>query len=480
MGRWEAPFAPDVDIEAMSLRHVLHELTHLGVTPETPPSDAKYIILTNSVSLLGVLVSFLYLLVNLSVENRGSVQLGPPLLSAAVYVLPPWLNHRRRYWAATTFLCIAALGTHLVFTFAFGTASGNQFYFLPILGGVTLVYPRKHRRTAAFFVLVGLVTFIAIVLWGDNVPSLVSVNSETAHFYYVFALIVVAALVAFISYYSHRRTVIAEAQLEARSRELAQTLGELQATQAQMIEAENQAILGRLVAALLHEVNTPLGSIRSAADTIAKAVARWGEVATQHTDRGDPDAEVGLRAIEVSSRLCKSLEVSTGRISAVVAGLRQFIGLDEAERKPLDVRQGIDGALTLLGPALQDRIEVIRDYPETLPKVLCHPAKLNRAFLSVLQNAVQAIEGRGVIRVTVRERDGRIEIGLADDGKGIPATMMPEIFQLGLTRKAGRIGLRLGLPISKRTIEEMGGQLTLESIEGEATTVRMTLPVATR
>ena len=343
MGRWEAPFAPDADIEAMSLRHVLHELTHLGVTPETPPSDAKYIILTNSVSLLGVLVSFLYLLVNLSVENRDSVQLGPPLLSAAVYVLPPWLNHRRRYWAATTFLCIAALGTHLVFTFAFGTASGNQFYFLPILGGVTLVYPRKHRRTAAFFVLVGLVTFIAIVLWGDNVPSLVSVNSETAHFYYVFALIVVAALVAFISYYSHRRTVIAEVQLEARSRELAQTLGELQATQAQMIEAENQAILGRLVAALLHEVNTPLGSIRSAADTIAKAVARWGEVATQHTDRGDPDAEVGLRAIEVSSRLCKSLEVSTGRISAVVEGFRQFIGLDEADASHWMCDRGLTG-----------------------------------------------------------------------------------------------------------------------------------------
>ena len=58
--------------------------------------------------------------------------------------------------------------------------------------------------------------------------------------------------------------------------------------------------------------------------------------------------------------------------------------------------------------------------------------------------------------------------------------MMPEIFQLGLTRKAGRIGLRLGLPISKRTIEEMGGQLTLESVEEEGTTVRMTLPVATR
>ncbi len=87
--------------------------------------------------------------------------------------------------------------------------------------------------------------------------------------------------------------------------------------------------------------------------------------------------------------------------------------------------------------------------------------------------------GSGVIRVTVGEFNGRIEIELADDGKGIPAIMMPEIFQLGLTRKAGRVGMRLGLPTSKRSIEEMGGQLALESIEREGTTVRMTLPVAT-
>ena len=460
----------------MSARNALHDLTHLGVTPETSPSDAKYIILTNSIGLLGVVVSFFYLIVNLWVEGQSS-QLAPPLLTAAVYGIPPWLNHRRRYWAATTFLCVAAFATHLTTTFAFGTAAGNQFYFLPILGGVTLVYPPRHRKTAAFIVLAGLVTFIAIVVWG--VRPLVPVESETAHIYYVLALILAAALVAFISYYSHKRTVIAEAQVEAHSRELARTLRELQATQAQMIEAENQAILGRLVAGLLHEVNTPLGSIRSAAGSIAGAVARWGQVVAEHADRSHPDGEAALRATEVCSQLCDLLEVSTGRISTVVEGLRHFVGLDEAERKLFDVREGIDGALALLGPSLDDRIEVVRDYAETLPEVLCFPAKLNRAFLCVLQNAVQAIEDRGVIRVTVRELDGQIEIELADDGKGIPAIMMPEIFQLGLTRKAGRVGLRLGLPMSKRSIEEMGGQLALESIEREGTTVRMTLPVAT-
>ena len=463
----------------MSIRGFLHDLTHLGVAPDTPPSDAKYIILTNSVSFLGLLVSLLYFPVNLSVEGNLSVQLVPPLVSGAAFSVPPWLNHRRRYWAATTVMSIAGLGTPLAFTLAFGSDSGNHFYFLPILSGVTLLYPPRYWKTAGFVAFTGLICFITIVLWGDQVSPLVSFPDEVEQNYYALALIISAVLVAFISYYAHRRTVIVEAQVAARSRDLVRTIRELQATQAQMIEAENQAVLARLVAGLLHEINTPLGSIRSAADTMAGAVTRWERVVTQYADPSHPEGQAALRALEVAPQLRDSLHEGTARLSTVVDGLRQFVGLDEAERKPLDVRKGIDGALSLLGPSLQGRIEVIRDYAETLPEVVCRPAKLNRAFLSVLQNAVQAIEGRGVLRVSVRKLDGRIEIDVVDDGKGIPRSKMPEIFELGLTRKEGRVGLRLGLPMSKRCIEELGGQLAVESVEGEGTTVRMTLPVAT-
>jgi signal transduction histidine kinase len=463
----------------VALHRVLHDLTHLGVAPDTPPSDAKYIILTNSVSFLGLLVSLLYFPVNLSVEGNLSIQLVPPLASSAGFSLPPWLNYRRYHWAATTLMCLAAYGTQTVYTFAFGTAAGNHFYFLPFLGGMALLYPPRYRKTAGLFVLIGLISFIAIVLWGDIVTPLVPFRDDVAQKYYVLALIISAALVAFISYYANRRTLIVEAQVAARSRELVRTIRELQATQAQMIEAENQAVLARLVAGLLHEINTPLGSIRSAADTMAGAVTRWERIVTQHADPSHPEGEAALRALEVAPQLRDSLHEGATRLSTVVEGLRQFVGLDEAERKPLDVRKGIDGALSLLGPSVQGRIDVIRDYAETLPEVVCRPAKLNRAFLSVLQNAVQAIEGRGVLRVSVRALDGRIEIDVVDDGKGIPASKMPEIFELGLTRKAGRVGLRLGLPMSKRCIEELGGQLAVESVEGVGTTVRMTLPVAT-
>lgn len=462
----------------MSLGRTLHRLSHLGVGARTPPSDAKYVTLINSVAMAGLFVSLFYLVVNLFLGGSPWSKFGPPTVSAAIFALPLWLNHRKRYWAATTSMCLVSIPFHLANVLTFGYAGGNQFFLLPTLGGIALAYPARHWKTAAFFVMVTLVIFTGIVLWGDSIRPRSALETETLQTYHSLALITTALLVVFITTYAHRRTVIAERQLEERSHELAETLRDLKAAQAQMIEAENQAVLGRLMAGLLHEINTPVGSVRSAANTVRVAVSRCRSFVAEHAERDAPGGAAALRAIDVSSELCDSIDQGTVRVSSVVESLRHFVGLDEAERKLFDVREGIDGAVAVLGPVLGDRIEVVRTYPETLSSVLGYPAKLNRAFLSVLQNSIQAIEDRGEIRVTVHERGGRIEVEMTDDGKGIAAEAMQELFEIGLTRKAGRVGMRLGLPLSKRSVEEIGGRLVVDSVEGRGTTVRVTLPVA--
>ena len=199
-------------------------------------------------------------------------------------------------------MCVASFVLHTSFVAAFGYASGNHFYLLPLLGGIPLVYPPRHWKPAAVFVVGGLALFITIVLLRSGIPALVEVASETAVTYHALALVAAAVLVAFISYYAHRRTVIAEAQLAERSHALATALAELKAAQAQMIESENQAVLGRLVAGLLHEVNSPLGSVRSAADTITKAVDRCRTFVAGRADREDPDGEAALHALSVSTQ----------------------------------------------------------------------------------------------------------------------------------------------------------------------------------
>jgi len=456
---------------------ILHRLTRLGVTSETPPADAKYIILTNSVGCVGILVGVFYLFVNSTAQSRVA-PIWPSVLNIAVYLFPLWLNHRGRHWLATTVLVVAGMATQVAFVLVFGYASGNHFFFLPMVAGISLIYPPKYWATAIFFVVVALVAFVAIVLSGDAIqPLLPNLDPRGAHTYYVLALLISAVIIAFVTLYSHRQNVLAERRVEQRTQELARALEDLKQAQARMIESENQAVLGRLAAGLLHEMNTPLGSMRSAANTIRRAVDQSRDFVLGLSESKRAESQAAIRSMEVSSDLCRSLESSTERIRNVVEGLEDFVALDAAERMPFDVRKGLDSTLTLLGASLGDRIEVVREYPKTLPKVLCFPGRLNQAFLCIFQNAIQAIDGEGEIRVRVRENDGGVKIEIVDNGRGIPASVMPEIFQLGLAQKRGRVGLRLGLAMSKRTVEELGGRLALESIEGRGTTAHIALPI---
>jgi signal transduction histidine kinase len=459
---------------------LLEALTNLGVTPDNSTSDAKYIALTNSLCLVAIGVNLSYLVMNSLMGEGLWFQLGPPILGGAMYLGPLWLNHLKRYWQATTFMCLGTLAVQLVFVFAFGYDSGNHLFMLPLLGGIPLVYPPRHWRTAAVLVVAVLVAFTAVVLAGPRIGPFIDLEPGVQLIYYTLALSLTAFVIAVVSYYAHRRTAIAESLLEARSRELAQALAELQMAQAQMIETANQAVLGRFMAGLLHEINSPLGSIRSAADTLKVALERCRKFIRNNVVGEDLESQRVLKALDVSANVGEVLHDATARISTLVEGLRQFVALDEADQKLFDVRVSIDGVLAILAPSIDDRIEIVRRYPQSVRPVMGSPAKLNRALMSVVQNSVQAIEIRGVIQINVYESADGVEVEVADNGKGIPEANVADIFEIGLTRRKGRVGMRLGLPMSKRSLEEMGGRLTLQSVEGGGTTVRMTLPASRR
>ena len=171
------------------------------------------------------------------------------------------------------------------------------------------------------------------------------------------------------------------------------------------------------------------------------------------------------------------LRTSSERISNIIESLRQFVGLDEAARKSFDVHKSVDILRRLLEHSLGDRVEVKRNYPATLRPVLCYPVRLNRVFWDLLQNSIQAIEGTGVIRVSVSGGVDGIEVEITDTGSGISQDRMAEVFKFDLAPKDLRVGMPMGLPVSKRSIEELGGSLSPESCEGEGTTVKVKLPV---
>lgn len=270
-----------------------------------------------------------------------------------------------------------------------------------------------------------------------------------------------------------------QAQVEERTRDLSEALGDLQRMQSHLIEAEKQAVLGRLAAGIVHEINSPLGSLRSAVDTTGRLLTRVQPYLEAPATEGDAEAKRLLSASGESGNLVRAMRQSGERIEALVTGLKRFVSLDQGHRKRLDVREGLDGAINLLAPALAERICVTRSYPELAPHVECDPARLNQVFLSVLENAVRACDdGGGQIHIAIAHVNAHVDIQVRDSGRGIAPERIAGLFDVGFTRKEGRVAMRLGLPSSKHAIEELGGTIAITSEEGRGTLVRIALPLA--
>jgi signal transduction histidine kinase len=268
-----------------------------------------------------------------------------------------------------------------------------------------------------------------------------------------------------------------EQQVEARTAELKSALKDLQETQAQLVESEKQAMLVRLVAGIVHEVNTPLGALKSSIQTIGTTLERCAPLVGMEGE--EPIVQRARRAVTASRELIHVQQSSLGRIASLMGSLKGFVSLDAAQLAEVDVREGIESALTLLRPEFGQRVHVVKEYPETVPRVRCYPEKLNQVFLNLLQNAMRAVSAGGEIRISISNGSKQVKVQVVDTGAGIRAERLRDLFDFGfVTKEAGRVGLRLGLPLSKRNLEEIGGTLHVDSTPGQGTIVRVTLPAA--
>jgi signal transduction histidine kinase len=159
-----------------------------------------------------------------------------------------------------------------------------------------------------------------------------------------------------------------------------------------------------------------------------------------------------------------------------VRDLRNFARLDEADFKEVNLNEGIESTLSLLQHELRGRIEVIRDLAE-LPTIPCYPNRLNQVFMNLFVNAIQAISGKGQIRVKTRLENQQVQIAISDSGSGIKPEHLARIFDPGFTTKGVGIGTGLGLSISARIIQDHRGSISVESELGKGTTFLISLPL---
>ena len=265
-------------------------------------------------------------------------------------------------------------------------------------------------------------------------------------------------------------------ELEAKNRSLEDALTQLRQTQDQMIVQEKMVALGNLVAGIAHELNTPLGTVKSAADVSARGLVRIREALdsakTLEEIRQGQGLERTLRALRNNGQ---ATAVAIERLTRIVDSLKTFTHLDRAEFERVDPHEGLDSALTLMEPRFGAKVTLERDYGE-LPPLNCYPQELNQVYMSLLQNACQALDGGGTVRVTTRAEDGYVRIEIADSGRGIPAGRLQRIFEPTFARKDDRVGMGMGLSLSYNIVRKHAGTLEIASEPGRGTTVTIRLP----
>jgi signal transduction histidine kinase len=149
--------------------------------------------------------------------------------------------------------------------------------------------------------------------------------------------------------------------------------------------------------------------------------------------------------------LMGEIEDATGRISTLVAAVKQYSHMDRAPFADLDVREGLDSTLTLMGHKL-GAVRVVRDYADEVPLVPGYAGELNQVWTNLIDNGVQAMEGAGTLTVRVRPVPDGVTVEIGDTGPGIPEAVRPRIFEAFFTTRPSGEGSGLGLEIAHRIV----------------------------
>jgi signal transduction histidine kinase len=185
-----------------------------------------------------------------------------------------------------------------------------------------------------------------------------------------------------------------------------------------------------------------------------------------------------LRAMMVGGELLREIEAGSERISELVGAIKRYTHMDNATSKKVDVHEGLNSTLIMLGHKLKKGdVEVVRDYEKDLPHVCGHAGELNQVWTNLLDNAIDAVDGQGRITVRTASENGRVLVEVADDGPGIPEDVRKRIFEPFYTTKDVGKGTGLGLDISYRVVvEDHKGDIRVLSEPGD-TRFQVRLPV---
>jgi signal transduction histidine kinase len=292
-------------------------------------------------------------------------------------------------------------------------------------------------------------------------------------------------------------------ELRLSNRELTQAYAELKATQSQLIQSEKMASLGQLVAGVAHELNNPASFVYGGLANLAEYVNRivtildaYREVAISD-DRQVQRIEELKRSLRLDYLVRETPELirvcfeGSERINKIVEDLRVFARADSGDRTPTVLKDGIESALRLLGTRLNRSGLTLRKAFADVPRVEGDAGQLNRVWMNLLANAIDAVEGKPDAEISVAVRpmattsesgngdSGWVEVEISDNGVGIAPNDVNKIFEPFFSTKPIGRGTGLGLSIAYGAVKSHGGVIVVSSEFGRGTSMTVRLPTRT-
>ncbi|MDR3577115.1 MAG: cyclic nucleotide-binding domain-containing protein [Anaerolineaceae bacterium] len=165
-----------------------------------------------------------------------------------------------------------------------------------------------------------------------------------------------------------------------------------------------------------------------------------------------------------------------GRISEIVKALKSYVYLDQAPLQEIDIHEGLENTLVILRYKIKQGVEVVRDYDPQLPRIMAYGSELNQVWTNILDNALDAMAGKGRIKIRTAHQDAWVVVEIEDNGPGIPSSVKEKIFNPFFTTKPLGKGTGLGLNITYNIIQKHHGDIQVFSQTGR-TVFEIRLPI---
>ncbi len=292
--------------------------------------------------------------------------------------------------------------------------------------------------------------------------------------------IFILLLIAFFLYRNSRLKQRAKQNIE-------NAYNQLKSTQSQLIQSEKMASLGELTAGIAHEIQNPLNFVNNFSDVNKELLIEMKD----EMNKGNIDDAKTIADDVIANE--EKISHHGKRADVIVKGMLQHSQKSTGQKEPTDINALCDEYLRLAYHGLRAKDKSFNanfeaDFDASIPKINIVPQDIGRVILNLINNAFYAVNEKKshelsamsyepLVKVTTRKLNGKIEIKVTDNGNGIPVSIKEKIFQPFFTTKPTGSGTGLGLSLSYDIVRAHGGEIKVETKEGEGTEFIIQLPV---